>query len=93
VDQLSGLYDQILNHPKSTDELRRTTESKLLRHKVNYLHALPPTDECHMRKRELGKEVDEMIRGVILLKIPDELAWTIYVDEQDCETMGKSTLY
>jgi superkiller protein 3 len=46
-----------------------------------------------MRKRELGKEVDEMIRGVILLKIPDELAWTIYVDEQDCETMGKSTLY
>jgi superkiller protein 3 len=93
VDQLPCLYNQILNHPSSTDELRRTTESKLLRHKVNYLHTLPPTEECQIRKCELGREIDELIRGVVLLKIPDELAWTLYVEEQDCETMGKFTLY
>lgn len=46
-----------------------------------------------MQKHELSKEIDELIRGVILLKIPDELAWTLYVEEQDCEAMCEFTLY
>lgn len=82
-----------MNHPSSSDELRRITESKLLRHRANYLHALPLTKDFQELKSELGKEVDELVRGIILLKIPDELAWTLHVEEQDCETMGESITY
>lgn len=39
--------------------------------------------------------MDELIQGMILLQIPNELAWTLYFEEQDCETMGEliNTLY
>lgn len=83
------MYDQILNHPNTSDELRRTTESKLLQYKANYLHSLPLTEEFRPLKQKLREEVDELIQGMILLQIPSELAWTLYFEERDCETMGE----
>ncbi|KAF9451265.1 protein prenylyltransferase [Macrolepiota fuliginosa MF-IS2] len=85
---LLKLYDQILNHPNTSDELRRTTESKLLHYKTNYLHSIPLSEDLREIKLKLMEEVDEQIRGVILLKIPNEFAWTLYMEEQDCETMS-----
>jgi superkiller protein 3 len=82
----------VTNHPSCSDELLRTTESKLLHYKANYLHTLPISQEFKALKNELRQEVDELVRGVILLKLPNEFAWTLYMEEQDCETMGSSSV-
>ncbi|KAI0268796.1 TPR-like protein [Gloeopeniophorella convolvens] len=82
--KLPDLYDEILNHPNTSDELRRSTESKQLRHKQDHLVALPPDDP---RKRQLAAEVDKQVSGMVLLRIPDELAWSTFIDGQDCETI------
>ncbi|PWN47052.1 TPR-like protein [Violaceomyces palustris] len=42
--RLPKLYDQLLSHPSAPDELRRETESKLLRHHHQLLLALPNPD-------------------------------------------------
>ncbi|KXN90207.1 Superkiller protein 3 [Leucoagaricus sp. SymC.cos] len=89
TSRLPQLYTQITNHPNSSDDLLRSTETKLLQYKANYLHALPVTEEFKALKDQLRTEVNELVRGVILLKVPDELAWTLYIEEQDCEIMDE----
>jgi len=79
------LYDEILNHPNTSDELRRQTESKQLRHKRDLLFALPLDDPM---KRQLAIEVEKLISGVVLLRVEDELAWSAFIDGRDCETIG-----
>lgn len=37
----TGLYEQLLEHPQASDDLRRYTESKLLYHHLTYLQSLP----------------------------------------------------
>ncbi|KAH9978973.1 TPR-like protein [Lactifluus volemus] len=78
------LYDEVLNHPNTSDELRRWTESKLLRHKRDHLFSLPLNDP---KKRQLAIDVEKLVGGVVLLRLPDELAWSIFIDAQDCETI------
>lgn len=75
-------------HPSTGDELRRQTESKLLRYKQRYLYALPDTEEGASAKISVLKELDELVNGIVLLRIPDELAWMIYLEGQDCEIIG-----
>jgi len=75
-------------HPSTGDELRRRTESKLLRYKQRYLYALPVTEESAPAKTAALKELDELVNGVVLLRIPDELAWMIFLEGQDIETIG-----
>jgi len=82
-----------MNHPKCSDDLLRVTESKLLRCKANYLHALPITDEFIATKGQIREEVNELIRGAVLLRLPDEFAWTLYIEEQDCENICKLSFY
>ncbi|KAI0322400.1 TPR-like protein [Amylostereum chailletii] len=84
VSRIPPVYSEILNHPNTPDDLRRTTEAKLLRHKRQYLHALPEQTE---QKRKVAEEVQELVNGMVLLKIPDELAWTIFIDGKDAETI------
>lgn len=84
-NKLPFLYDEILNHPNTPDELRRQTESKQLRYKRDHLFSLPPDDPL---KRQLAIEVEKLISGVVLLRIPDELAWSSFIDGQDCEVIG-----
>ncbi|KAI0027005.1 TPR-like protein [Vararia minispora EC-137] len=85
--KLPTLYNDILNHPNTPDELRRKTESKLLRHKQAYFHSLPSSGELSDRKMQLAKEVQELVDGIVLLSIPDELAWTIFIENKDAESI------
>lgn len=85
--KLPFLYDEILNHPNTPDEIRRQTESKQLRHKRDHLFSLPLGDPM---KRQLAIEVEKLISGVVLLRIADELAWSAFIDGQDCELIGTS---
>jgi superkiller protein 3 len=84
-NKLPFLYDEILNHPNTPDELRRQTESKQLRYKRDHLFSLPLDDPL---KGQLAIEVEKMISGVVLLRIADELAWSSFIDGQDCEVIG-----
>ncbi|KAG6908388.1 hypothetical protein DXG01_004817 [Tephrocybe rancida] len=86
--QLPSLYEEILNHLSTSDDLRRSIDVKMLRFKNRYLHAIPDTTEFLQEKSRVLSEVDELVKGVIILQIPDELAWTIYLDSMDCETIA-----
>ncbi|TFK54052.1 TPR-like protein [Heliocybe sulcata] len=83
ASQLPRLYNEILNHPNTSDETRRTVEGKLLRHRQRYLYCLPDSDE----KAKVAAEVESIINGVVLLGLPDELAWVLYIDGMDSETL------
>jgi superkiller protein 3 len=86
--KLPYLYDEILNHINTSDELRRQTESKQLRRKRDHLFSVPLDDPM---KRQLAIEVEKLISGVVLLRIPDELAWSTFIDGQNCEVIGTTT--
>ncbi|KAL0571344.1 Superkiller protein 3 [Marasmius crinis-equi] len=90
TSKLPALYSEVLNHPNTSDELRRKTDSKLLRYKLQHLHSFP-TSASDDSKNQVAAEVAELIKGVIILKIPDELAWTLYLDGKDAETIGKES--
>ncbi|KAG6854057.1 hypothetical protein C0991_011035 [Blastosporella zonata] len=86
--RLPSLYEEILNHPSTPDDLRRITDSKMLRYKQRYLKAIPDTVDFFQEKSNLLSQVDELVKGVVILKIPDELAWTTYLESTDCETVA-----
>jgi superkiller protein 3 len=86
------LYNDILNHPNTPDDLRRITESKLLRHKQRYLHALPSSGKLSSTKAQIASEVEGLVSGAVLLGIPDELAWTIFIDGKNTDSIGQYTL-
>jgi hypothetical protein len=91
--QLPSLYESLLNHPSTSDELRRATESKQLRNKQKYLHSIPATKEKLPLKQRISSEVDELVDGIILLRKPDELGWNIFFESRDCEDMSQCPLY
>jgi superkiller protein 3 len=84
---LPHLYNEILNHPNTSDELRRLTESKLLRHTQKHIFSLPLQDPW---KRKLAIEVEKLVSGAVLLRVPDELAWSTFIDGKDSETIGNA---
>ena len=88
--QLPGLYREIINHPNTSDELRRETEAKLLEHRWRLLLALPASAEFLEQKTSLIQEVDDMVNGMVLLGVRNELAWTIFIEGKDAETIGKT---
>ncbi|TBU40919.1 TPR-like protein [Dichomitus squalens] len=79
--KLPALYNEVLNHPNTSDELRRNTEEKLLEMKQQYLFALPAAG--NENKAHLASELDELINGIVLLKIPNELAWSLLLESKD----------
>jgi len=83
---LLSLYAEIVNHPKTSDELRRSTESKILRYKLQLLDALLPDDSA---KTQLRQEVDIIVQGTIAIEIPDELAWSIAIESKNARTVGQ----
>nr|GAT57676.1 antiviral protein [Mycena chlorophos] len=80
VSRLPRFYNDLLNHPNTTDQLRRATDAKLLRYMHRLLCALPPGDS---RKRAVSRGVDELVQGTIALGVADELAWSLALDVQD----------
>ncbi|CAL1707991.1 unnamed protein product [Somion occarium] len=85
--KLPTLYNEIMNHPHTSDDLRRATESKLLHLKQQLLYALPTTGKLATQKARLREEVNELVNGMVLIGIPNELAWNIYIEGRDAETI------
>lgn len=82
---MPSLYQEVLNHPSTSDELRRSTEAKLIRYKQKYFYALPTTSP---EKALLGEELDELVNGVVIIGVPDELSWSIFLEGKDSDTIG-----
>lgn len=82
--QLPDFYNEMINHPHTPDELRRQTENKLLHFKKRYLFALPKTADA---KKGLSDQIDAMVNGAVILKVPDELAWTLFLERKDVHTV------
>lgn len=78
-----------MNHPGASDDLRRDAESKLLRYKYRYLRSLPSDNTSIEAKERVLRDVNELVRSAILLKIPDELAWNLSLEHQDSESIGE----
>jgi superkiller protein 3 len=81
------LYEEVIGHPNTTDDLRRVTEGKLLRHRVRFLHSLSATKDAE-RKKPASDIVDALVDGVVLLNIPDELAWSMSIEGKDAAIIG-----
>ena len=87
ITQLPRLYNEVLNHPSTQDELRRETEAKLLHLKQRHLFALPATGK-KTEKAQLASELNELVSGMVLLNIPEELAWTLMIESKDAAEIG-----
>lgn len=88
--KLPPTYDEIINHPSTSDEMRRSTEAKLFRYRLKYLKALPIDDP---EKEAIFILVHEMMRGMILLEIPDELVWTQWLESKNVRRIGKLSFW
>lgn len=87
--QVPELYREIINHPDTPDDLRRSMESRLLYFYYNYLVATPGVNSSSELKQSLRKQVDELVQGMVLIEVPEILAWTLFIDGFDCENLGK----
>ena len=85
ISQLPSLYNEILNHPTTPDDLRRETESKLLRFNHQLLVATTSIGSGADARATLLTVLSEMVKGMVLIKIPDELAWGIYFNMIDAK--------
>ncbi|KAJ4468236.1 TPR-like protein [Lentinula aciculospora] len=85
--RLPSLYNQVLDHPNTDDILRRQTDSKLLRYKHQYMISLPASGETMKKKEEVIKEIEGLISGAVLLHIPDELAWRLFLESRNVENI------
>lgn len=65
------------------EELRRDIEGRLLQRGYDHLLVLPLD-----KKLEQRKKVVKWAEGTVILKCPNELAWMIYVEWKDCESIG-----
>ncbi|KAJ7594704.1 TPR-like protein [Mycena floridula] len=83
TSKLPHFYNEILNHPNTSDELRRLTDAKLLRLKHDHLKALPASSD----KSKISAELDALVNGTIILEIPDELAWMLFIEQKNCDTV------
>ncbi|KAF8972954.1 hypothetical protein BDZ97DRAFT_1900816 [Flammula alnicola] len=87
--QLPSCYDSVLNHPQTSDELRREVEAKQLRYKQRYLYSIPSTKETLLLKQKISRELDELVDGIVLLQKPDELGWKMFFEGKDCENLSE----
>ncbi|KAG8976849.1 Superkiller protein 3, partial [Tulasnella sp. 427] len=85
--KLPRLYGEIMGHPQASDELRRSTEAKLFRQRYSLLMATPVSGSTAQEKKTLRAEVEELVKGFVLLQIPDSLAWNVHLERYDCERL------
>lgn len=76
-----------MSHPNTSDLLRRSTEAKLLEYKKQLLYALASTADRDTKSR-LSAEVQDLISGIVLLNIPNHLAWSLFIEGTDAATIG-----
>ncbi|KIJ18985.1 hypothetical protein PAXINDRAFT_109465 [Paxillus involutus ATCC 200175] len=89
TSKLPLLYQEVLNHPSTSDEFRRFIEAKLIQYKQQYFYAMPTTSS---EKAALGLELDELVNGVVLLGVPDERSWSIFLEGKDSDTISGYSL-
>ncbi|KAI9823501.1 MAG: Superkiller protein 3 [Phylliscum demangeonii] len=78
---LESIYREVINWTKDDDE-RREYEEKLLRHAYETLVVLP-----FGAKKEKRHEVEEMAKGMIIIKHAFHLAWEICLEWKDGESL------
>ncbi|KAI9758533.1 MAG: hypothetical protein M4579_003025 [Chaenotheca gracillima] len=78
---LESTYQEIISSSHE-DEVRREYEEKLLRHAYDTLTVLPRDS-----KTSKLKEIQELARGMVILKHPFKLAWDLELEWKDTETM------
>lgn len=74
---LESWYESIINWTHD-DEIRRLYEEKLLQHAYDTLTVLPTAKKAVKRK-----QVQRMARGLVILKHPFRLAWTVDLEWTD----------
>lgn len=83
------MYEEIINHASTSDDLRRSTEGKLFRYRLKYMKALPSSDPV---KAKLLDVIEEMMRGTILIGVADELVWVESLETRDVSSVGESLI-
>ncbi|KAI9839741.1 MAG: Superkiller protein 3 [Sclerophora amabilis] len=78
---LESIYHNIVS-TSHEDEIRREYEEKLLRHAYDTLTILPLDS-----KSDKLREVQELTRGMVILKHPFKLAWDLELEWKDGETL------
>lgn len=86
--KLPTLYDEVAAHPNASEDVRRAAEAKLLRYRLELLESLAGSDNLDLRKK-VWMALDESIKGVVLLGIPDEVAWGLHFQWEDSKSIGK----
>lgn len=79
---LEDIYQNIINWTRDDDE-RREYEEKLLRHAYETLLSL--ASEAKAEKRH---KVEELARGMVIIKYPYKLAWEIVLEWKDGESLA-----
>ncbi|EPY51184.1 ski complex TPR repeat subunit Ski3 [Schizosaccharomyces cryophilus OY26] len=74
---IENIYMEIINWSQD-DEIRRLTETKLLYMYLKRLYASDSKEKAIWRNK-----VWELVQGMITLHIPEQTAWTIYLEWQD----------
>jgi len=80
---LERIYQNIIDW-SAEDEVRREYEEKLLRHAYDTLIVLPIQNKTQKREK-----VEELARGMVIIKHPFLLAWQITLEWKDGETLAK----
>jgi superkiller protein 3 len=79
------MYQKVIDWSDDA-ETRRVYESRMLRHAWETLLACAPQE-----KEKRRDKVWQIAHGMVVLNLPDELAWTICVGWRDFEFIGIST--
>ena len=87
LTEIENIYQKIIDWTEDID-IRRKYESKLLRHAYDSLIVCPPSE-----KRSKRDKVWQIAHGMVVLNLPDELAWTISMDWKDFEYIGIRQIY
>ena len=82
LSQLENLYQKVIDWSENA-ETRRSYEFKLLCHAWETLMVCSP-EEKHVRRDAVWR----IAHGMVVLNLPDELAWSICVDWKDFEAIG-----
>ncbi|KAH0558732.1 hypothetical protein GP486_004622 [Trichoglossum hirsutum] len=80
---LEEIYQNVIDW-SNEDEVRRQFEEKLLSHAYNTLVVLPSGEKPNKRNR-----VEDLARGMVILKHPFSLAWDIALEWVDVERMAE----
>ncbi|KAH0543323.1 hypothetical protein FGG08_002386 [Glutinoglossum americanum] len=76
---LEEIYQHVIDW-SNEDEVRREFEEKLLRHAYETLVVLPSEEKPNKRNK-----VEDLVRGMVILKHPFSLAWDIALEWKDVE--------